>query len=102
LDSAYRGLFDYIAERKSQFNYLPDGIIRSGMTVNLLSSLTYDIAVLYLNRLITFLYQMHQNVYEKMSLSGSNRFLQIDEELLPFTVSDLLRAKCSGTIEEIR
>jgi hypothetical protein len=59
LDSAYRGLFDYIAERKSQFNYLPDSIVRSGMTVDLLSSLTYDIAVLYLNRLITFLYQMH-------------------------------------------
>jgi hypothetical protein len=37
-----------------------------------------------------------------MSLSGSDRFLKIDEELLTFTVSDLLRAKCSGTIEEIQ
>jgi hypothetical protein len=102
LDSAYKGLSDYIRERKKQFGYLPDSIVKSGMTVNLLSTLTYDIAVLYLKRQIAFLYQMHHLVYDKLVQGGVNRFIKPDDELITFSVSDLLRAKCSGTIEQIR
>lgn len=79
LDSAYKSLSDYIHERKGQFSYLPDSIVKSGMTVNLLSTLTYDIAVLYLKRQISFIYQMHQIAYDKMTAGGTTRFLKQDE-----------------------
>lgn len=70
------------------------------MTVNLMSTLTCDIAVLYLGKLIGFFYAMHKLCIKKIGEQTLN-FLKFDKELLPFTVSDLLRARCSCTIPEL-
>jgi hypothetical protein len=45
---------------------------------------------------------MHQITYQKLVAENSAQFIAHDEEILPFGVSDLLRAKCSGTIPQIR
>jgi hypothetical protein len=48
LNSAYNNICDYILQHRAKFNHLPEYIVRSGMTVNILSTLSYDITVIYL------------------------------------------------------
>jgi hypothetical protein len=48
LNSVFNNLSDYIFQHREKFNHLPEFAVRSGMTVNVMSTLTYDIAVLYL------------------------------------------------------
>jgi hypothetical protein len=45
---------------------------------------------------------MHQITYQKLLAENSTQFVAYDEEILPFGASDLLLAKCSGTIPQIR
>ena len=94
--SAFNSLPDYIKHYRSKFEFLPEDIYKSGMTVNLMSTLTSDVVVIALKKLMTFLYKMHQKTIEKVG-SAAFRLLNLDRELLPFTVYDLLRAKFSGT-----
>jgi hypothetical protein len=48
INSAFNNLCDYIFQHRAKFNHLPEYTVRSGMTVNIMSTLTYDIAVIYL------------------------------------------------------
>jgi hypothetical protein len=80
---------------------LPERTVRSGMTVSLLSTLTYDVAVDYLQKLISFIYEMRQQTLRDTHLA-SRQFLRLDVALIPFSVSDILRAKCSCTLPEIK
>jgi hypothetical protein len=70
------------------------------MTVNVMSTLTYDIAVLYLQKLLSFIYEMRQETLRKTSKISKN-LLRLDSQLIPFSVSDILRAKCSCTLLEM-
>jgi hypothetical protein len=65
-----------------------------------MSTLTCDLVVLALEKLINFLYKMHKISIDKVGMS-SFRVLKLDQELLPFTVYDILRAKFSGTQAEM-
>lgn len=96
LASAFNSLPDYIQRYRSTFEFLPEHIYKSGMTVNLMSTLTCDVVILALEKIITFLYRMHKKAIEKVG-NAAFRLLKLDQELLPFTVYDILRAKFSGT-----
>jgi hypothetical protein len=48
LNSAFNNLCDYIFQHRAKFNHLPEYTVRSGMAVNILSTLSYDITVIYL------------------------------------------------------
>ena len=65
LDSAYCDLAEYIRLRRGEFNYLPQSTLESGMTVYVLEEITSTVAVLVLNKLISFfnlvLAQCHPN-----------------------------------------
>jgi hypothetical protein len=71
------------------------------MTVNLLSSVTYDMASLCLNNQLSFLF----NCLRRAFISNSNLVscdLARSLELVLFSVMDLLRSKCSGSVEDMR
>lgn len=101
MDSAFNSLHDYVLYHRPQFNYLPETTVSCGMTVNLMSALTCDIAVLYIEKLIGFFYEMHRLCMKKIGEQGLG-ILKLDRELLPFSVCDLLRARCSCTMEELQ
>lgn len=100
MDSAFNSLYDYVKHHRSQFNYLPESTVTSGMTVNLMSGLACEVAVLYLDKLIGFFYSMHKKCIKRIGKEGLN-FVRLDRELLSFSVCDLLRARCSCTVEQI-
>lgn len=102
LDAAYRHLHEHLQERREQFEALPTAAVCGGMTVGLLAELAANTAVLYLNGLIGFLYRMHQLAYQNISEGRFMTFLHHEEELFRFSVMDLLRAKCSASLPDLK
>lgn len=99
--SACRNLANHIDQHKSQFEAFSQTEREGGFAVSMLSELTSHNAIAYLNGLIGFLYRMHKKAYRAKQERGWC-MLRPDEEILRFSVMDLLRAKCSGTIKEVK
>jgi hypothetical protein len=71
------------------------------MAVSLLSSVTYDTASLCLNNQLCYLFNSLPRAFPlKNDLLNNNVARSL--EFVPFSVMDLLRAKCSGSIEDMR
>jgi hypothetical protein len=71
------------------------------MTVNLVSSVTYDIASLCLNNQLSFLFNCLRRAFISKSDIVSWDITR-SLEFVPFSVMDLLRSKCSGSAEDIK
>lgn len=96
-NSAYNDLAEYIEGVRAQYDYLPLNTVRSGLTVQLLSELSSSMAIRHLNYLME---SLNDSVAHTITSLGNNdtrdRFDPKDFKIIPFTVCDLLRAKCSG------
>jgi hypothetical protein len=71
------------------------------MTVNLLSSVAYDTASVCLNNQLSYLFSSLRRAFPPGSELVSSELAR-SLEFVSFSVMDLLRAKCFGSVEEMR
>jgi hypothetical protein len=69
--------------------------------VNLLSSVAYDTASVCLNNQLSYLFNCLRRAFPPGNDLVDNDVVR-SLEFVPFSVMDLLRSKCSGSIEDMR
>ena len=101
LDSIFYYLPEYIEAHRKDFDFLPSKIVESGLTVSLGSAMTSDTVPLLLNNQLGYLFQTLKRAFPLSSNLIDKQVVPF-LEFVPFSVMDLLRAKCSGTLDEIK
>ena len=95
---------EFVDRYQPHFPFLKDSAVRNGLLNFALAEVVANLTTKYLVFLIHFLERLTMELgkFNKSSNPDSEAVEEGEFEFVRFSVGDLLRCKCSGTLKEIK